>query len=41
MAFYIASISTAGHILKQCRLSTLLKDTTAVSYLGIEPVTCR
>uniref|UniRef100_A0A0E9X2X0 Uncharacterized protein n=1 Tax=Anguilla anguilla TaxID=7936 RepID=A0A0E9X2X0_ANGAN len=39
--FYIASIYTAGYILKQCRLSTLLKGTTAVPYLGIKPVTFR
>uniref|UniRef100_A0A0E9XL94 Uncharacterized protein n=1 Tax=Anguilla anguilla TaxID=7936 RepID=A0A0E9XL94_ANGAN len=38
-SIYIVSIYTA--ILKQCRLSTLLKGITAVSYPGIEPMTFR
>uniref|UniRef100_A0A0E9WKX0 Uncharacterized protein n=1 Tax=Anguilla anguilla TaxID=7936 RepID=A0A0E9WKX0_ANGAN len=39
--FYIVSIYTAGCILKQCRLSTLLEGTTAVSYPGIVHMTLR
>uniref|UniRef100_A0A0E9V532 Uncharacterized protein n=1 Tax=Anguilla anguilla TaxID=7936 RepID=A0A0E9V532_ANGAN len=34
-------ICVYGYILKQSRFSTLLKGTTAVSYLGIEPMTFR
>uniref|UniRef100_A0A0E9TF83 Uncharacterized protein n=1 Tax=Anguilla anguilla TaxID=7936 RepID=A0A0E9TF83_ANGAN len=33
------SIYTAGYLLKQCRLSTLFKGTTARANLGLEPTT--
>uniref|UniRef100_A0A0E9VYC6 Uncharacterized protein n=1 Tax=Anguilla anguilla TaxID=7936 RepID=A0A0E9VYC6_ANGAN len=37
----IVSIYTAGYILRQRRLSTLLKGSMTVSYPGIEPATFR